>query len=131
MKASNDSENAVLQPKWQRVVGYVLTFVPGLMLLFSATMKVVGGEDLVKGFTHLGIPLELQYGLASVEALCALIFMIPKTSFLGAILITGYMGGAMLAHLRIGEPFFVQFMLGVIVWVGYSLRNPQVIKKAF
>ena len=118
-------------PKWQKVLGLILSVVPSLMLLGSAAMKFKGGDEMAKGFDHLGLPLELATGLGTIEGLIALVNLIPKVSFLGAILITGYMGGAILTHLRIGEPVFVQFLFGVVVWVGYGLRNPDVIRRAF
>jgi hypothetical protein len=63
--------------------------------------------------------------LAMVEVSCVLIYLIPATSVLGAILLTGYMGGAICTHLRVGDPFFIQIALGVLVWLGLYLRDTR------
>jgi hypothetical protein len=61
--------------------------------------------------------------LGILEISCVAIYLIPATSVLGAILLTGYIGGAILAHLRIGEPIFMQIALGGCVWLGLYLRE--------
>ncbi len=60
-----------------------------------------------------------------------LLFLIPRTAFIGAVLLTAYLGGATVVHVRIGEPFFFPVIIGVLVWVALGLRQPQVFRVAF
>ncbi len=106
--------------------GYILSALPVLLLLSSGGMKLAKPKAVLEGFAHLGLPERLALGLAILEISCALIYAIPRTAVLGAILVTGYLGGAILTHLRIGEPVFMQFLLGVMVWLGLYLRDPRV-----
>ncbi len=105
--------------------GRIMSAVPVLMLLMSATMKFVKPAQVMEGFTHLGYPERLAFPLGIVELACTILYVIPRTSALGAILLTGYLGGATATHLRIGDPFFGPILLGVLVWGGLFLRDPR------
>lgn len=105
--------------------GRIMSALPVLMLLFSSVMKLMKSAPVVEGFTHLGYPESLALGLGIVELTCAVVYVIPRTSVLGAILLTGYLGGATATHLRIGEPFFMPIILGVLVWGGLFLRDDR------
>ena len=109
----------------QVLIGRILSVVVCLPLIMSAVMKVVGGQQVVEGMTHLGWPLTTLYGLAALELMSVVVYLIPRTSVLGAILFTGYMGGAMATHLRIGEPLFIQLGVGIVAWLGIYLREPR------
>jgi hypothetical protein len=104
---------------------YVMTALPALMLLFSASMKLVHPPQLDEGFVHLGIPVSHALGLGILELVCTLIYVIPRTSVLGAILLTGYLGGAMQTHVRIGEPVFAHIIFGVLIWGALFLRDTR------
>lgn len=103
--------------------GRILSLIPTLMLLFSASMKLMHGPQVVEGFTKFGYAEKVITPLGVVEVLCALIYAIPQTSVLGAILCTGYLGGAIATHVRAGEGFAPALILGVIVWAGLFLRD--------
>jgi hypothetical protein len=103
--------------------GYILSAIPVLMLLFSAVMKLLRPPAVVQAFTHLGIPEKLIIPLGILELSCTLIYIVPQTSVLGAILLTGYLGGAILTHLRVGEAVIAQFIFGVVLWGGLFLRD--------
>ena len=105
--------------------GWVMSGVPALLLLFSGVMKLVGGPELEEGFAHLGVPISLRIPLGILEMFCVVVDLIPRTAILGAILLTGYMGGAMITHLRLGEPFWMQLLIGMIFWGGIYLREPR------
>ena len=77
----------------------------------------------MEGMAHLGLPESLIVPLGILEISCVAIYLIPATSMLGAILLTGYIGGAICTHLRVGDPFFFQIVLGVCVWLGLYLRE--------
>src|SRR5262245_19667925 len=107
------------------VTGWILTIVPSLLLTISAVMKFAKVQQVVQGFDHLQLPQHLMVAIGALELGCTVIYLIPRTSVLGAILMTGYLGGAILTHLRIGEMFVVQFLLGVVIWAGIFLREPR------
>jgi hypothetical protein len=104
--------------------GRVVSAIPVLMLLFSAAMKFLKSPDFVKQFSDLGWDESYALVLGIVEAGCAVVYVIPRTAVLGAILLTGYFGGAIATHARLGDPMFVgPFILGVLVWLGLFLRE--------
>jgi hypothetical protein len=74
------------------------------------------------------LPSSLILPLGILELVCVAIYLFPPTAILGAILLTGYMGGAILAHLRVGEPVYVQATIGAVVWLGIFLREERLRK---
>ncbi|MDB6093315.1 MAG: Arginine/ornithine antiporter ArcD [Verrucomicrobia bacterium] len=107
------------------IIGWILSILPSLLLVFSAVMKFAKPAGMAEGFAHLQIPLSMAGGLGVLELACTVIYLIPRTAVLGAILLTGYLGGAILTHLRVGDPYFVQGLLGVVLWGGVYLRDPR------
>ena len=105
--------------------GRILSTLPVLVLVFSAVMKFLKPAPVVEGFTHLGLPESLAPGLGILELACTIVYVIPQTSVLGAILLTGYLGGATLTNLRVGDAFFAPILLGVLVWGGLFLRDQR------
>src|SRR5438034_10993133 len=91
--------------------------------LMIACLKTKGEAEVMKGMAHLVLPDSLILPLAILEISCVVIYLIPTTSILGAILLTGYIGGAICTHWRVGDPFFIQIALGVVVWLGLYLRE--------
>jgi hypothetical protein len=106
-------------------VGWVISALPVLVLLFSAFMKFKGGPGVRQGLAHLGLPEPMIVPLAILELSCTVIYLIPATSVLGAILLAGYMGGAICTHWRVGDPFFAQIAVALLVWLGLYLREPR------
>lgn len=107
-------------------VGWALSILPSLMLIFSAVMKLLGGPSLAQGFAHLGWPLHLAVPLGVLELAVTFLYLYPRTAVLGAILVTGYLGGATATHMRIEEVFFVQPLLGVAAWGGLYARDHRI-----
>ncbi len=105
--------------------GRIMSALPVLMLLMSAVMKFVKPAPVVEGFEHLGYDTGIATGLGIVELSCTALYVFPRTSYLGAILLTGYLGGATATHVRVGEPFVIPIILGVLVWGGLFLRDPR------
>jgi hypothetical protein len=105
--------------------GRIMSALPVLMLIFSGSMKFSSSPQISEGFAHLGWPVSVATTLGILELGCTVIYLIPITSILGAILLTGYLGGAIATHVRIGEPWYLQFALGVLVWGGLYLRDPR------
>jgi len=106
-------------------VGRIITVVLSLLFLFSAGMKLVGPPEVMQGMAQLGLPAHLVIPLAILEAACTVVYLIPATSALGAILLAGYMGGAICTHWRVGDPFYLQVLVAILVWVGIYLREPR------
>jgi len=104
-------------------VGRVISVLVSLLFAMSAFMKLKGGAEVMQGMAHLGLPESLIMPLAILEISCVVIYLIPATSVLGAILLTGYIGGAICTHWRVGDPFFIQIALGIFVWLGLYLRE--------
>ena len=100
--------------------GWALCALPVIMLLVSAAMKLAKPAAIVEGMAKHGYPEHLIVGLGVVELVCTVIYLIPQTSILGAILLTGYLGGATATHVRVGE--FSQAFMGAIPF-GVAMRN--------
>jgi hypothetical protein len=94
---------------------------------FSAVLKLMGGPELEQGFAHLGLPESMGLPLAILEITCVVVYLIPATAVLGAILLTGYIGGAICTHWRVGDPVYVHIVLGILVWLGLYLREGRLI----
>lgn len=105
--------------------GWIMSVPPVLLLLFSASMKVLKLPAAMDGFARMGYPEYVALPLGIVELTCTVLYLIPRTSVLGAILLTGYLGGATATHLRIGEPFHMAIILGMLVWGGLYLRDER------
>lgn len=110
-------------------IGHAVSALPALMLFASGVMKLAKPDFVVKGMVdEHGYPESIITGLGVVELSCTVLYLIPQTSVLGAILLTGYLGGATATHVRVGE-FAQAFMgaipFGVLLWLGLYLREPR------
>ena len=105
--------------------GYIISTLPVLMLVFSAVMKLIQPSGLVDEFTRLGWTGGHAVPLGIVELVCTLLYAIPQTAVLGAILLTGYLGDAVATHARLSEQFIGPVAFGVLVWLGICLRDPR------
>jgi hypothetical protein len=104
--------------------GRIISTLPVLLLLLSAFMKLSKAPKAVEGFAKQGYPPNMVLILGVVEVTCAIIYVIPQTSVLGAILLTGYLGGAVDSHVRMSDPLFVMPLItGVLVWLGLLFRE--------
>jgi len=108
--------------------GRIVSAIPVLMLLFSGVMKLLKPAVVVNEFARLGYAENVTLGLGILEIACAVVYVIPHTSVLGAILVTGYLGGAVATHVRIGDPLFnviAPILFGVMFWGGLYLREDR------
>jgi hypothetical protein len=109
--------------------GIIISGLPVLFLLFDALLKFVRPEQVVQGTVELGYPESVILPLGFVLLISTLLYVIPKTSVLGAILLTGYLGGAVATHVRIGNPLFTHILfpvyVGVLLWLGLYLRDTR------
>ena len=104
-------------------VGRGISVLASLLFLMSAILKLKDGPEVIKGIAHLGLPESMVVPLSILEISCVVIYLIPATSVLGAILLTGYLGGAICTHWRVGDPFFFHIVLGILIWLGLYLRE--------
>ena len=121
-------------PRWQTVTGTVMSGLIVAFLVFDGAIKLAPIAPVTETMTALGYSGDpmLARGLGIVTLLCALLYAIPRTSVLGAILLTGLLGGAIATHLRVGSPIFSHLLfgvyLGLIAWGGLYLRYEAVRK---
>lgn len=123
---STELSTAQQTPKGMRWAGYVLSGLIFLLLIFSAVMKLSGAEEIGKEFVRLGYEERIALAIGVTEIVCAVLYILPPTSVLGAVLLTGYLGGATATHVRIGDPFYGPIVIGVLVWVALFLRDARV-----
>ena len=105
--------------------GWVVSVLSCLMFFLSAYFKFVDGPDVAKGFEHLGLPDSMRLPLGVLELAVVTVYLIGPSSVLGAILMTGYIGGAICTHWRVGDSFLVHIVLGLLIWFGLYLREPR------
>lgn len=116
-----------MSSKAQRITGWILTGLVGLFLIVaSGVPKFIDWPEKETMFNKIGVPMALSSTLGIIEVVATLLFLIPRTSFLGAILVTGYLGGAVWTHLRVGEAWYFPVIIGVLMWVALGLRYPAV-----
>ncbi len=121
-----DIENTTSVSKGAKIAGWVISILPALLLFMSASFKFMPAtKEFNEGLEHMGWMPDLMFKLGIVEVTCTLLYLIPRTSVIGAILLTGYMGGAIATHVRVGDPFWTQILVGVFVWLGLWLREPR------
>ena len=108
--------------------GRIISALPALFLLLDGVMKLVKPAPVVEATIRLGYPESVIFGLGIVLLACTILYLIPTTSVLGAILLTGYLGGAVATHVRVGEgwfPILFPVILGVLIWLGLYLRDDR------
>ena len=107
--------------------GRVLSALAVAFLLFDSVIKVLKLPPAVEGTTQLGYPEHVVVGMGIVELVCLALYVIPRTSVLGAIVFTGYLGGAIATHVRVGSPLFTHTLfpiyIAALIWGGLFLRD--------
>lgn len=110
--------------------GYALSGLVILFLLFDSAIKFINPPGVADAFAHTGWPSNLAAVLGAILLTCTALYAMPRTSILGAVLLTGYLGGAVATHLRVGDPLFSHVLfpvyLGVMLWAGLFLRDERV-----
>jgi DoxX-like family len=108
-------------------IGWIMSCIVVLFLLFDGITKLIMIDPVVDATMRIGFPLEVIRPLGIVCLVCAILYAIPRTSILGAILVTGFLGGAVASKVRLEEPLFSQVLFGVYVgvlaWAGLYLRD--------
>jgi hypothetical protein len=98
-------------------------------LLFDGGIKLLNIQPVVDAFAHLGYPVQLACGIGLLELACLALYVIPRTACFGALLLTGFLGGAISTHVRIGDPWFSHTLfpiyVALLLWGGLALRDPR------
>jgi hypothetical protein len=131
METTNETVTISKGARWG---GAVMAAIPVLMLLMSAVMKLMKHPKAVQGFTTGGYPADAATVLGIIELTCTIIYLIPRTSVLGAILLTGYFGGAVDSMYRASghpgpdpvPPSWFPVIFGVLIWGALFLRDPRI-----
>ena len=114
------------------IVGWVLSGLLAAFLIFaSASAKFTDWEGKDEMFATLGWSEDMMFKIGIVEVAIAIVFLIPRAAFVGTILLTAYMGGAVATHIRAGDPFYVPIVIAIAMWIALGLRDPRVFSLAF
>jgi DoxX-like protein len=109
--------------------GWTLTALFVLFMIFDAGIKLMRMSFVADALAELGFPTDLGFAIGVIEAILLVLYLVPRTSILGAVLFTGLFGGAIAAHLRIGSPLFTHDLfgvyLGLFAWGGLWLRDER------
>ena len=115
--------------KRKRMAGYALTAFVALFLTFDTLLKVLKLAPAVQGTTELGYPAGTVLWIGLIELVCLALYLVPRTSVLGALLLTGYLGGAIATHVRVGSPLVSHTLFPIYValmlWGGLYLRESR------
>jgi hypothetical protein len=126
MTAETPSTGVSRKALW---TGRTISAVIVLLLTLDSVGKFFKPKPVVDAFAHLGVPIALDFAIGILLLVCTLLYAVPATSILGAILLTGYLGGAVMTHLRVGDPLFSHVLfptyLGSLVWLGLYLRDSR------
>ena len=110
--------------------GWILSGILVLFFLLDSVMKIMKTPMAMKATTEFGYPEASVLWLGVVLFVSTILYVVPRTAFIGAILLTGYLGGATDCHVHAGQPYFFPIVFGILVWVGVSLRDPRLYKIA-
>jgi hypothetical protein len=113
------------------MAGWILSVLLVAFLLFSSYGKFFDFPDKAKMFEKLGITDPIAVYVGVIEIAIALLFLIPRTAFVAAILLSAYLGGAVWTHVRVEDNFIFPIVIGVLVWVALGLRDDRVFQMAF
>jgi hypothetical protein len=105
--------------------GRIISSLCILFLLFDAIGKIVKESHSIEGSVQLGWPEHLIQPIGIALLICTILYVFPRTAFIGAILLTGYLGGAIAIMVRAGQPLYFALVFGILVWIGLYFRNPK------
>lgn len=125
MSASNVRTTAVSTSK----IGRILSGLAVAFLLFDSAIKFTNADAVAQSFNQLGYPLSLATTIGIIELACIVVYLVPSTAALGAVLLTGYLGGAIASQVRVDNPLFSHILfptyVAALIWGGLYLREPR------
>ena len=112
-----------------RNIGRAITVLPIAFLVFDTAIKFSHVDAVAQSLNQLGLPVNLAAAIGILELVCLVIYLIPSTAVLGAVLLTGYLGGAISLHVRVANPLFSHVLfptyVAALLWAGLYLREPR------
>jgi len=125
MKSNQNAD----QSRWRQWTGRALSALGVLFLLFDSTGKLLQVKPVIDGTLQLGYSRDIVFTLGALLLACVLVYLIPRTSVLGGILLTAYLGGAVATHVRVQSPLFTHVLfptyVAAVLWGGLLLREPR------
>lgn len=115
--------------KTKNIIGWVLTGLLGFVFIASATMKLIGGEEALKGAAAMGLSAGVVTLLGIVEMLSIILFIFPRTGLLGTLLLAAYLGGAIATHVVHQQPVTVPMVLQIVLWITAVIRFGELSKR--
>jgi hypothetical protein len=112
--------------KGRKIAGWILAGILGTIFIMSASMKFLGGEKIAEGLTKYGLDGKVLL-IGSGELISVILYLISRTSSLGVLLLSAYMGGAIATHMEHGEMYLVQSVILLVIWISHWLRNPEML----
>jgi hypothetical protein len=114
-------------PKWMWRTGWTLTALISAMLVMGGMTALTRQQTAIDGMLEYGYPDGAVQILGAIQVACALLYFVPQTSVLGAILVTAWLGGAVATHVAADESsWFIAVVVGVLAWGGLFLRDPRI-----
>ena len=129
-RSATTSRSSFLPSRRSLIAGRVLTAIVALLLTLDAGIKLVGAKAAVEGSAQLGFTPQQVFVIGIIAAVCLVLYLIPRTAPIGAVLWTGYFGGALVTHFRLGNPLFTHILppiyVSILIWGSLYLRDPRV-----
>jgi hypothetical protein len=114
----------------RRWAGRIVSGIPVLFLLFDAGIKLARIGPVEESFARLGYPAAIAPSIGALELACVAVYLVPRTAVLGAVLLTGFLGGAIATHVRVGDPLLSHVLfpayVATLIWAGTFLRDGRV-----
>jgi len=127
---SSTTSRTSLPSRRSVIAGRVLTVIVALLLTLDAGIKLVGAKAAVEGSAQLGFTPQQVFVIGIIAAVCLVLYLVPRTAPIGAVLWTGYFGGALVTHFRLGNPLFTHILppiyVSILIWGSLYLRDPRV-----
>lgn len=120
-----------MNAKTKGILNWVLTGLIAAVFIMSAVMKLSGAEEVVNSFKAMGLGDNARIGIGLAELISIILFIIPRTGVLGTVLLIGYMGGTIMAHVAQGIPFYTNILIGIAIGVVGYLRFPELGSRLF
>lgn len=129
-RSSTTTSRSSLPSRRSVIAGRVLTGIVALLLTLDAGVKLVGAKAAVEGSAQLGFTPQQVFVIGIIAVVCLVLYLIPRTAPIGAVLWTGYFGGAIVTHFRLGNPLFTHVLfpiyVSILIWGSLYLRDPRV-----
>ena len=110
------------------IIGWVLSTLAVAPFFWGGFLDVLKAPVVIKNTEHIGFPFEIVAPFGVIKILIGILSLIPSTSFVGVILATGWMGGAIAAHIRVRDKYFIQVIIPILIWIGFGLRHQSAIR---